>query len=114
MDTKKKQPFEFKNPFSEEFLIAWNYWKAFKKEQFRFVYKPMGEQAAIDDLFEISKGDEQTAKLIIKQSLVKGWRGLFEIKNTGNGKPDTESRKDLVDVLSTRDYERGQTGRSQS
>ena len=75
----------FQNPFSEAFIEAWDYWKTFKKEQFKFYFKPIGEQAAIDDLFEMSKGDEEVAKQIIKQSIVKGWQGLFPVKNIGNG-----------------------------
>lgn len=70
----------FLNPFSEDFMPVWEYWKKYKKEQFRFSYKPIGEQAAIDDLFELSDGNEALAKQIIKQSIVKGWQGLFAIK----------------------------------
>lgn len=75
----------FENPFSDDFLQAWDYWKTFKKQQFKFNYKPIGEQAAINDLYEMSKGDEETAKQIIKQSIVKGWQGLFPVKNAING-----------------------------
>lgn len=108
MATKKKQPAEFKNPFSEEFMVAWEFWKKFKKEQFYFSYKPIGEQAAIDDLFEISGGNEQEAKLIIKNAIVKGWRGLFPIKHNTNGQqPATneQNRKDVTDILGSRTYE---------
>lgn len=109
MATKKKEQKPLTNPFPDEFMTAWDYWKAFKKEQFRFTYKPMGEQAAIDDLFEISGGDPQTAKLIIKQAIVKGWRGLFALRenNQSNGKSNTEKRKDVADILSGRNYETG-------
>lgn len=104
---KNKEPFVLKNPFSSEFLTAWDFWKKFKKEQFRFSHKPIGEQVAIDELFEMSNGDEQVAKLIIKQSIVNGWRGLFPIKNNTNGnkQPIAENRKDVADILSGRNYE---------
>lgn len=81
----KKQPKEIQSPFSADFTIAWDYWKKFKKEQFYFSYKPMGEQAALDDLWDISGHDESVAKLIIKQSIRKGWRGLFALKDNYNG-----------------------------
>ena len=81
----------FQNPFSNEFIEVWEYWKTFKKEQFKFYYKPIGEQAAIDDLFEMSKGDENVAKQIIKQSIVKGWQGLFPVKNAINGGKSTNN-----------------------
>lgn len=107
MAKKEKLPTELKNPFSEEFMVAWEYWKKFKKEQFRFSYKPIGEQHAIDDLFEISNGDEQVAKLIIKQSLAKGWHGLFALKNDTNGKPASAkapTREDVITEFASRDY----------
>lgn len=83
---KKNAEFVLNNPFSQSFLdTAWQEWKDFKKEQFYFSYKPKGEQAAIDDLFEISGGVEEVAVRIIKQSKAKGWRGLFELKTSING-----------------------------
>lgn len=81
---KKTSDFVLRNPFSFSFYDEWEYWKSFKKQQFRFTYKPMGEQAAIDNLFELSCGNEETAKLIIKQSIANGWRGLFELKTSIN------------------------------
>jgi hypothetical protein len=90
---KKSVDFVLNNPFSTEFLEAWEDWKLFKKEQFRFSYKPRGEQAAMDDLFEISLGDESIAKAIIKQSKAKGWRGLFELKTSINATVKATSQK---------------------
>lgn len=85
MSAKKKTDFVLRNPFSQVFLdTAWKEWKDFKKEQFYFTYKPRGEQAAIDDLFEISGGNEGYARKIIKHAIAKGWKGLFEIKTLPN------------------------------
>jgi hypothetical protein len=68
-------------PWSEpEFTEAWKLWRDFKKQQFRFTYKPIGEKEALSDLEKISNGDMQTAILIIKKSIQKGWMGLFELK----------------------------------
>jgi len=68
-------------PFdSGNFLKYWDYWKSFKKEQFKFIYKPIGEQGALKDLSELSKGKEKIAIKIIEQSICKGWKGFFEIK----------------------------------
>jgi hypothetical protein len=77
---KKNVDFVLNNPFSPKFLEAWERWKLFKKEQFRFTYKPIGEQAAINNLFELSAGNESLAEAIMKQSIVNGWRGLFDLK----------------------------------
>lgn len=85
MAKTKKDTVSLRNPFTDAFLPRWEEWKAFKKEQFRFTYKPIGEQSAIDELFEFSGGDENIAYLIIKQSKAKGWRGLFELKQQFNG-----------------------------
>lgn len=82
----KKEPKPLKNPFTESFIPKWDEWKEFKKEQFRFTYKPMGEQSALDDLYELSGGDEIIAHKIINQSRAKGWKGLFTLKNDLNGK----------------------------
>lgn len=91
---KKTTDFILKNPFSQSFLeTAWQEWKDFKKEQFYFSYKPKGEQAAIDDLFEISTGSEEIAMKIIKQSTAKGWRGLFELKTSINATIKASTQK---------------------
>jgi hypothetical protein len=74
-----------RNPFSENFIPHWDEWKVYKKEQHRFSYKPIGEQAAIDRLFELSNGNEETAWLIIKEARANGWKGLFELKQQFNG-----------------------------
>lgn len=68
-------------PFEDEkFLKAWELWKSFKKEQFKFSYKPIGEQGALYDLAELSGGELQIAIAIIHQSIKKGWKGFFELK----------------------------------
>lgn len=85
-NSTKKEVKPFSNPFTENFIPHWERWKAFKKEQFYFTYKPIGEQGAIDELFnDLSGGDEQVAIQIINQSINKGWRGLFQLKNLPNG-----------------------------
>lgn len=69
-------------PWTEsEFTDAWKLWRDFKKQQFRFIYKPIGEQAALKDLAELSGGNMQTAIALIHQSMKKGWRGFFELKS---------------------------------
>jgi hypothetical protein len=71
----------FKNPFSENFLNDLDLWKKFKKEEFNFSYKTvLSEQAAMNELVNLSKGDEATAKKIIHQLIAKGWKGFFELK----------------------------------
>lgn len=82
-------PFE-----SEKFSQHWEFWKTYKKDQFKFTYKSsISEQAALNDLVKLSGGEENKAIQIIMQSMANSWKGFFEIKNnsngtTKNGKPD--------------------------
>jgi len=67
-------------PWTEpKFEEAWILWRNFKKQQFRFTYKPIGEQGALKDLADLSEGNMQTAIAIIHQSIKKGWRGFFTL-----------------------------------
>jgi hypothetical protein len=60
---------------------TWKLWTEFKKEQFKFSYKSeKSEQIAINDLIRLSKNNDETAKNIVFQSISKGWKGLFELK----------------------------------
>lgn len=79
---KKKPVVEVLNfPFSSTaFKEAWAKWLAFKKSQYRFTYKSvLSEQAALDDLAELSNNDESAALKIINQSIRKTWKGFFEL-----------------------------------
>lgn len=68
-------------PFDDEkFIQVWDFWKKYKKEQFNFTHKPIGEQGALSKLYELSGKDVGKAMLIIKQSIQNGWVGLFELK----------------------------------
>lgn len=93
MDKDKEQvtvimPFE-----SENFIKYWTLWKDYKKKQFKFTYAtPQSEQASLKDLVTISNGIETTAIKIIEQSLAKGWKGLFELKNESNATTNNFSK----------------------
>jgi hypothetical protein len=82
----KKEVKQLKNPFSENFIPNWERWKDYKKEQFRFAYKPMGEQSALDKLYRLSGGNEGIAREIIEEGISNGWMGLYALKNNNNGK----------------------------
>ena len=81
-------------PFdSENFIKYWTLWKDYKKKQFKFTYAtPQSEQASINDLVKLSKGNEEIALKIIEQSLAKGWKGFFELKNEQNGNTNNFSK----------------------
>jgi len=60
----------------------WSKWIQYKKDQFKFSYKTKEtEQIALNELIELSKNDSTVAEKIINQSISKGYKGLFELKN---------------------------------
>ena len=88
--TERDYPFELN-------LDAWELWKAFRKEQFRTTYKPLGESAAISKLLRISNNNKEHQAQIIQQSIENGWKGLFELK--------TEKQTKVQKILSN--YHKG-------
>ena len=99
---KKKEERQVISPFSPDFNPTWELWKEFKKEQFKFTYKPIGEQMSLNELCELAEGDEEVAKLIIKQSITKGWRGLFHLK-TIKVNPNGATKQQTVSGTATRE-----------
>ncbi|AWG26022.1 DUF1376 domain-containing protein [Flavobacterium kingsejongi] len=73
-------------PFETElFKTQWQLWKAYKAKEFGFKYKSeSSEQAGLSELNNLSGSDEKKAIAIIHQSLAKGWKGFFELKNNQN------------------------------
>ena len=65
----------------DRFALSWKLWTNFKKEQFQFAYKQISEQGALKDLVDLSGGDMEKAIEIIHQSIKKGWKGFFELKD---------------------------------
>ncbi len=99
-----KRKFEglFVNPFSEDFVPFWENWKEYKLQTFRFRYATdMSQQAAINELVDLSEGDEETAKKIINQSMSNQWMGLFKLKNL-KAVPGGKSTKQANSNSSTR------------
>lgn len=94
--TKGRQ--EIVLPFdSPEFTEHWQWWRKYKQEQFGFKYKSqVTEQAAVNDLVKIAKGDEVTAIEIIRQSIANGWKGFFPVKNEAITQVANQSGKKTV------------------
>lgn len=81
----EKKENSFPSPFSENFIPHWEKWKAYKKDQHRFTYKPKGEEAAWERLIRLSNGDEAVAVEMLKEAAGNGWKGFFELKQQFNG-----------------------------
>lgn len=98
------------NPFSDLFAEMWETWKAFKKEEFNFEYRGVhSEQVALMNLASISNKNEETAVLIIKQSMGEGWKGLFPLMDkykvnasSKNNNGQTGIRGEVNDELNRR------------
>jgi hypothetical protein len=95
---------------SENFKNEWDNWKTFKNDEFKFRYKSKSsEQMALIDLSKLSKGNEEDAIKIIHNSIGKGWKGFFELKNSGNGKSNTKGSGNEQFTVSS-DYASGILG----
>lgn len=98
--------YEFTNPFSADFLYMWGVWKDYKLASHGFKYKSVfSEQAAIEQLWTLSGGDEEKAVKIIKQSMRREWQGLFPLHETTseNGKSKQSSTKKPTDTRTLRE-----------
>ncbi|HCM7855486.1 TPA: DNA replication domain protein [Klebsiella pneumoniae] len=85
-------------PYPEQLNAeAWDEWKAYRSEMRFKAYAPTerSEGAAITELINLSGGNHTRQMQIVKQSMAKGWKGLFELKG-GSGQRDvnTISRPD--------------------
>lgn len=94
-ESKVKESIVIVLPFqSEEFGNYWFMWKEYKKKQFKFTFAtPQSEQAALKDLVNLSNGQEDIALKIIEQSMAKGWKGFFTLKNETNAAGISYNRK---------------------
>lgn len=84
------------------FTEVWKLWKDFKKQQFNFAYKAIGEQGALKDLADLSHGDMGVAIQIIYQSIKKGWKGFFAIRSIPGNEPVGNRNMDYKQQLLNR------------
>jgi len=81
---------------SKEFLNKWKDWKAHRKAFDKFKYTPQSEKAALTKLKKLAKS-EARAIAIIDQSIEKGWKGFFPLKQ--EDEPKTNVLPSPEDVL---------------
>jgi len=69
-------------PFaSAEFTAQWQAWKRYRAAEHNFTYRSAeSEQAALAELGTLAHTSETTAIAILHQSMGKGWKGFFELK----------------------------------
>lgn len=99
-----KSNYQLVIPFSDKFPEIWDLWKEYKKASHGFKYKSVfSEQAALEQLVTLSKGDEETAVKIIKQSMRREWQGLFPLHETASGNGKSTTKKSGEPTVSLRE-----------
>src|ERR1700761_575092 len=82
------------SPFSEEFNEIWETWKAYILQSHHWRYmNPISEQAALNELVDVSEGDEDHAKRIVNRSISRNWKGFYKLHNPKKDVKDGESTK---------------------
>lgn len=94
----KKEVSEVVYPFdTEKFIGEWLSWKIYKSKEFKFNYKSIqSEQAGLTELSNLSGNNETKAIAIIHQSMSKGWKGFFELKNNQSGPTQINNSGNLI------------------
>jgi hypothetical protein len=83
-----------KSPFSDAFKEIWDMWVTWRWETHSFRYaNPISEQAALNELVDVSEGDEDHAKRIVNRSISRGWKGFYKIHNPKKDEKNGESPK---------------------
>lgn len=68
-------------PFtSNNFMIIWDKWIAYKKEQFNFTYKPIGLQTTLNELSKLSGYSEKKAIELIDYAISHSWQGFYPME----------------------------------
>lgn len=99
-------------PFdTETFRVQWQVWKDYRTAEHKFGYKShVSEQAALNDLGNLSGYDEANAIAIMHQSIANGWKGFFEIVNHGAKQPSAKGGSGYSDTFKRKIANRLQSG----
>ncbi|MXN91278.1 hypothetical protein GR160_08555 [Flavobacterium sp. Sd200] len=99
-------------PFdTPEFATQWRAWKEYRATEHHFTYRSIqGEQAALAELGNLSKFTQATAIAILHQSMGKGWKGFFELKNDGAKPTATKGKVRYSDDFKRKIAQRLQSG----
>lgn len=87
-----KRLFEPEVPIPEDLREVVELWTAYKKEQFRFTYKPIALAALVK---RMAKMGAERAAAAVDLSMAGGWEGLFEEKKSGKGGGDSPPERYL-------------------
>lgn len=87
---RKPRLFEPEVSIPEEIRGAVELWTAYKREQFRFTYKPLALAALVERM--AAMGPER-ALAAIKYSMSGGWEGIYEEKRAAEKAAETTARR---------------------
>lgn len=93
---KTPRLFEPEVPIPEDLRDAVELWTAYKKEQFRFTYKPIALGALVKRMAAL--GPERAAAAV-HFSMSCGWEGVFEEKKSAKGGGDSPPERYLPWLL---------------
>lgn len=83
---------------SNEWQELWQGWVEHKRSQFKDKYKTaQSEQIAINQLVEMSGGEIETAREIVKASVSNLWKGLFKLKINNNASTQSGNQSGTFD-----------------
>jgi hypothetical protein len=68
----------------EDFKVPFNDWLEYKRSKGQMYNTQRTLQECYSHMEDISHGDAETAKLIVKRSMANNWAGIFELKNKKN------------------------------
>ena len=75
-----------------DFVSIWGEWLEYRKAKKKKPYAGIKwEQIAVNKLFELSRGNPQTAKAIILQTVTNNWEGFFPLKTQSNEQQQSNS-----------------------
>ena len=88
-------------------IVAWEEWKLYRKEMKIRAYQPTtrSEGAAIRDLLSMGNSHDEQHQ-IIQQSMAKGWKGLFGLKNNNASNQNGYSKVTQQNLIEAEKWER--------
>jgi len=104
-NTRGKKGFDFSG-IEESFVPILRMWLDYKRGRGQTYKTQKSFELMAEQLIKLSRGDPQTADMIVKQSMANNWAGLFELKTNGssNGKNIGSKVHEVVTDPATGDF----------
>jgi hypothetical protein len=83
----------------ENLKVPFNDWLDYKRSRGQMYNMQRTLQECYSHLEDLSHGDTETAKLIVKRSMANNWAGIFELKASKANKKNEISKEDFIKKL---------------